>query len=124
MSDQMKVLVVDDVARARQSIKALLATLPQVEAMCEATNGRDAIDMMGTWLPDAVVMDIQMAEMDGLEATQIIKSRWPSVKVIVLSMYGDYEAQARTAGADDFVNKGEPPARLLAALETVAHYNC
>jgi DNA-binding NarL/FixJ family response regulator len=121
MSDQMKVLVVDDVARARQSIMALLATLPQVQATCEATNGREAIDLVGEWMPDAVVMDIQMAEMDGLEATQIIKDRWPAVKVIVLSMYGDYEAQARDAGADAFVNKGEPPAQLLAALETVAH---
>jgi DNA-binding NarL/FixJ family response regulator len=124
MSDQMKVLVVDDMARARQSIKALLATLPQVAAMCEAANGQEAVDLVSKWMPDAVVMDIQMAEMDGLEATRIIKARWPSVKVIVLSMYGDYEAQARTAGADAFVNKGEPPAQLLAALETVARSHC
>jgi hypothetical protein len=46
------------------------------------------------------------------------------VKVIVLSMYGDYEAQARSAGADAFVNKGEPPVRLLDALEAVAGPTC
>ena len=70
--------------------------------------------------PDAVLMDVCMAEMDGIEATQTIKARWPHIKVIVLSMNGDYEAQALEAGADAFVNKGEPPARLLQALDVVA----
>jgi DNA-binding NarL/FixJ family response regulator len=49
-----------------------------------------------------------------------IKARWPHIKIIILSMYGDYEAQALEAGADAFVNKGEPPARLLQALDAVA----
>jgi DNA-binding NarL/FixJ family response regulator len=124
MSDHMKILVVDDMARTRQSIKALLATCPNVDEMCEAANGREAVDVVARWMPDAVVMDIQMVEMDGLEATQLIKAHWPQVKVIVLSMYGDYEAQARAVGADAFVNKGEPPACLLHALEKVAGYQC
>ena len=56
----------------------------------------------------------------GIEATRTIKARWPNIKIIVLSMNGDYEAQALEAGADAFVNKGEPPARLLQALDVVA----
>lgn len=116
----MKVLIVDDMARARRSIQALLATCPNVTEMGEADNGLAALELVAYWQPDVVVMDIQMAEMNGLEATQMIKAQWPEVKVIVLSMYGDYEGQACAAGADAFVNKGDPPACLLNALERVA----
>jgi DNA-binding NarL/FixJ family response regulator len=116
----IRILIVDDLARARQSMKALVGTLPNVAALKEATNGREAVDLAESWTPDAVLMDVVMAEMDGLQATRAIKARWPQIKVIVLSMYGDYEAQALEAGADAFVNKGEPPARLLQALDAVA----
>jgi DNA-binding NarL/FixJ family response regulator len=117
---EMRILIVDDLARARKSMKALVGTHPQVGALKEATNGREAIALAESWAPDAILMDVCMAEMDGLQATRTIKARWPQIKVIVLSMYGDYEAQALAAGADAFVNKGEPPARLLQALDTVA----
>jgi two-component system NarL family response regulator len=60
-----------------------------------------------------------MPEMDGLEATRLIKARWPQVKVIVLSMYADYMADALAAGADAFVSKGEPPERLLGTFTAV-----
>jgi DNA-binding NarL/FixJ family response regulator len=116
----MRILIVDDLARARQSMKALVSTHPSVKALKEATNGREAVAMVESWAPDAVLMDVVMAEMDGLQATRTIKSRWPEIKIIVLSMYGDYEAQALEAGADAFVSKGEPPARLLQALDAVA----
>jgi CheY-like chemotaxis protein len=115
-----RILIVDDLARARQSMKALVSTLPDVTALTEATNGLEAVALAESWTPDAVLMDVCMAEMDGLQATRTIKARWPHIKIIILSMYGDYEAQALEAGADAFVNKGEPPARLLQALDTVA----
>ena len=125
MNENMRVLIVDDLARARQSIRALVGTHPAVEALREAVNGREAIALVESWLPDAVLMDVCMpdpigADMNGIEATRKIKARWPSIKIIVLSMNGDYEAQALEAGADAFVNKGEPPARLLQALDAVA----
>ncbi len=120
MSEHLKVLIVDDLARARQSLKALVGTHPAVAALNEAASGREAVAMVETWSPDAVLMDVCMAEMSGIEATKTIKTRWPGIKVIVISMNGDYEAEALAAGADAFVNKGEPPARLLQALDGVA----
>lgn len=116
----MRILIVDDLARARQSMKALVGTHPAVAAMQEAVSGREAIALVESWTPDAVLMDVCMVEMNGIEATRSIKARWPNIKIIVLSMNGDYEAQALEAGADAFVNKGEPPARLLEALDVVA----
>lgn len=119
MNKQMQILVVDDQARARQSMKALLSTLPQVSEIREAANGQEAIQSAAEYRPDVILMDIVMPVMDGLEATRLIKINHPSVKVIVLSMYGDYEAKAAAAGADAFVTKGEPPSRLLSTLDAL-----
>jgi DNA-binding NarL/FixJ family response regulator len=120
MNEQMRVLIVDDLARARQSMKALVGTHPAVGALNEAGSGREAIALAESWAPDAVLMDVCMADVNGIEATKTIKTHWPNIKIIVLSMNGDYEAQALEAGADAFVNKGEPPAHLLQALDAVA----
>ena len=115
----MQILIVDDQPRARQSLKALLAVWPQVEEVREAANGQEAVHLVEEAQPDVVLMDARMPEMDGVEATRHIKARWPQVKVIVLSMYADYMADALAAGADAFVSKGEPPERLLTILTTV-----
>ncbi len=125
MNEQLRILIVDDLARARQSMKALMGTHPAVAALQEAVNGREAIALVESWAPDAVLMDVCMpdpagANLNGIEATKAIKARWPNIKIIILSINGDYEMQALEAGADAFVNKGEPPARLLEALDMVA----
>jgi RNA polymerase sigma-70 factor (ECF subfamily) len=97
-----------------------LWTWPPVQGVREAMNGREALCLMESTQPDLVIMDVRMPEMDGLAATRLIKTRWPSVRVVVLSMYGEYVDEALAAGADAFVTKGEPPNQLLARLEAVA----
>ena len=92
MSGRLKVLVVDDQARARQSLRALLVTWPLTEEVREAVNGSEAILLVEQSQPDLVLMDARMPEMDGLEATRMIKSRWPKVKIIVLSQSAAIEA--------------------------------
>jgi DNA-binding NarL/FixJ family response regulator len=115
----MQILIADDQTRARQSLKALLATWPTVEQVREASTGQEAVLLVEQAAPDVVVMDARMPEMDGVDATRLIKQRWPRVKVVVWSMYPEYEAEARSAGADAFVAKGEPPQQLLARIEAV-----
>jgi DNA-binding NarL/FixJ family response regulator len=61
-------------------------------------------------------MDARMPEVDGLEATRLIKNRWPGVKVVVLTLYATYRAEALAAGADVFLVKGCPNAELFAAI--------
>lgn len=115
----MQILIADDQPRARQSLKALLATWPTVDWVREACNGQEAVLSVAEATPDVVVMDARMPDMDGLQATRVIKQRWPQVMVVVWSMYPEYEAEARLAGADAFVAKGEPPLQLLARIAAV-----
>ena len=119
MTTPIRVLIADDQLRARQSLKALLRTLPQVAEIHEAADGQEALRCVAETQPDVVLMDVRMPEMDGLQATRLIKTRWPQVKVVVLSMYTEYIDDAVGAGADAFVSKGESPGKLLETLAAV-----
>jgi DNA-binding NarL/FixJ family response regulator len=112
----VRILIADDQRRTRQSLKALLSTsLPETE-IWEAADGAEALRLAEDIHPELVVMDIRMPEVDGLAATRGIKSRWPEIKVLVLSLYAGRQEEARAAGADLFVSKGESPERLLCAF--------
>jgi CheY-like chemotaxis protein len=100
-------------------MKALLATWPLAGPVQEAASGQQAVQLVETFEPDVVLMDIRMPGMDGVEATRLIKSQRPQVKIIALSMYAEYAADAAAAGADAFVSKGQPPGQLLATLAAV-----
>ena len=119
MADHCQILIVDDRPRARQSLRALLSTWSSTADVWEAKDGQQAVQIVQEQQPDVVLMDIRMPKMDGLQATQRIKADWPQVKVVVLTLYGEYEAEALAAGADRFIGKGEPPERLLAALSAL-----
>jgi DNA-binding NarL/FixJ family response regulator len=109
----IRVLIADDQPRARKSLKALLSTWPRVGEMYEASNGREAVQLVKQHQPDVVLMDVRMPEIDGLKATTLIKAQASGVKVIVLSMYLEHRDEALAAGADAFVSKGDAPDRLL-----------
>jgi len=119
MIEKIDVLVADDQHRARQSLRALLCTWPPAGAVLEAETGREALRIVEESRPGLVLMDARMPEMDGLQATLQLKVKWPQIKVVVLSMYGEYETEALAVGADAFVGKGEPPDRLLRVLNAV-----
>jgi DNA-binding NarL/FixJ family response regulator len=66
-------------------------------------------------------MDVRMPVMDGLQATRHIKRHWPQIKIIVLSMYGDYQVDALAAGADAFMSKSESPENVLDKMSQVLY---
>jgi YesN/AraC family two-component response regulator len=115
----IRLLIVDDQPRARQSLKALLATWPQAQEIREASSGKQAVALVEEFQPDIVLMDVRMPEMDGLEAGRLIKAKWPWVKIIMLSMYTEYAADAMAVEADAFFSKGAPPEQLLNTLTEV-----
>ena len=116
MVKTLRILIVDDQKHARRSLQALLATKFQLAETCEAVNGIEAIRCVEECKPDLVLMDARMPDMDGIEATRIIKTKSAHVPVIVLSIYPEYQESALAAGANAFISKGDPPERLLEAL--------
>lgn len=114
--DSCRVLIVDDNARARAGLRALLSVQHELTIVGEAADGQEAVRMVGRARPDVVLLDERMPRMDGLEATRRIKERWPEVRVIVLSMVVTRRTLALAAGADGFLSKGCPAEELLEAI--------
>jgi CheY-like chemotaxis protein len=108
----MNFLIVDDTSRARLSMKALMEVWGLVDEVHEAENGAEGLRMVEEFQPDIVLMDARLPVMSGLEATRQIKARWPQIKIIVMSVFVEYQALAQEAGADGFVSKSDPPEKL------------
>jgi DNA-binding NarL/FixJ family response regulator len=115
----MRIVIADDQLRTRQSLRALLSASLTGTEIWEAADGAEALKLAEDVQPHLVVMDIRMPGVDGIAATRVIKSRWPEIKILVLSMYPNRQEEARVAGADLFVGKGESPERLLFALSSL-----
>ena len=118
MKQRVRVLIADDHPHSRRGLRVLLATSPEVEVVGEATNGQQTLYLVEECQPDVVLMDVRMPVLDGLEAARIIKSRWPEVRVVLLTMHAAYQADARAAGADGFLLKGCSTENLLAAISS------
>ena len=114
---KLRLMIVDDLKRTRDSLAALLLTWEQVGEIREAANGLEAIGLAQVFQPDLVIMDVRMLKLDGIDATRIIKQNTPEVKVVVMSMYPEYDDKAMLANADAFISKGETPERLLAIIQ-------
>jgi CheY-like chemotaxis protein len=116
----MRILVVDNQPRARQSMKALLGAWYPAAELREAADGYEAVQLVEEFQPDVILMDARMPRMSGLEAVRFIKAKSGLIKIIVLSMYGDLQAEALAAGADAFVSKSDPPEKIRETLEDIS----
>ncbi len=112
----VRILIADDQPRARMGLRALLATWPGTGSVREAADGHEAVRAAAEWRPELVLLDARMPHMDGVLAALTIKARWPDIKVVVLSMFGEYRGPALAAGADAFVSKGQAPDEFLDVL--------
>ncbi|VVO61646.1 Oxygen regulatory protein NreC [Pseudomonas fluorescens] len=118
----IRVALVDDHALVRDGIKALLAVMAPLEVVGEAENGADAIEMVGRCQPDLLLVDISLQDMNGLELTRVLRSQYPSLKVLMLSMYdnNEYVIESVRAGASGYVLKNSPSREIIAAIEAIA----
>lgn len=107
--DKIRVLIVDDITETRENIRRMLQFDPNIEIIGEARTGKEAIDLATQKLPDVIVMDINMPDMDGLVATETIRKKHPHIQIIILSVQYEsgYMRRAMLAGARDFLTK--PP---------------
>ncbi len=120
----IKVLVVDDMAQTRQSLQKLLLLEPNVDVVGLARTGKQAVQLAVQKEPDVVLMDINMPDMDGLEATRQIKEKLPLAQVIMLTVQDDpvYMREALRSGARDFLIKPPGIDDLFAAIHQAEHY--
>jgi CheY-like chemotaxis protein len=112
----LRILIADDDHHVRAALRAFLSTMLQCEIVAETTNGAELLVQTARHHPDSVVLDLRMPELDGIRAIRILKSRWPEIRVVVLTLYGEQRTVALAAGADAFVAKGDAPEQLIQAL--------
>jgi DNA-binding NarL/FixJ family response regulator len=117
----IRVLIADDHTLVREGIRSLLEKLPDVQVVGEATDGRDALNLLKTCQPDVVLMDISMPRLNGLDATRHMVRVMPNVRVIILSMHRSeqYVWQALEAGAAGYLLKDTDLTEVSVAINAV-----
>jgi DNA-binding NarL/FixJ family response regulator len=120
-TDVLRVLIADDHPMFRNGMRALLATVNDIEVVGEVATGEDAIAEAAMLQPDVVLMDLQMPGVGGVEATRAILFASPHIRVLVVTMFeDDYSVfTAMRAGARGYVVKGASPDELLRAIRAV-----
>jgi len=120
-SSKIRILTVDDHPVVRQGIAGLIAVQPDMVLVGEASNGREAIQQFRTHHPEVTLMDLQMPEMNGLDALIAIRNEFPDAKVIVLTTYaGDVQIlRALKAGAQAYLLKNTLHKELLETIRAV-----
>lgn len=122
-TEPIRVLIADDHAIVRAGIRSELQRLPRVQIVAEATDGREALELIEVHRPHVVFMDISMRGLNGLEATARVTKEFPGVRVVILSMHQneEYFWQALKSGAAGYVLKKAAITELANALERVIH---
>lgn len=113
-TDKISVYLVDDVAELRELVRLGLETDPGFEVIGEAGDGRSAVEGVGSAGPAAVLLDLSMPDMDGLEAIPLIRERSPHTAIVVLSGFAadPMSARAIERGADGYIEKGTAVTRI------------
>lgn len=122
-STPIRVLLADDHDILRQGLRLLLEMQPDIQVVGEACTGVEAIEQTIKHAPDVAVMDISMAQMDGLQASRQIRTLRPETQVLILTMHEseEYFLQSLRMGAAGYLVKKAAPADLCAAVRTIAH---
>src|SRR5215210_1610832 len=120
-NEAITVLVADDHAIVRQGLRTYLELQPDIQVVGEAADGRQAVEMVRNLVPDVVLMDLVMPNMDGVEATRAVTSMSPSTRVIVLTSFSEDEQVFNSikAGAQGYLMKDVLPQDLARAIRTV-----
>ncbi|GIV78977.1 response regulator transcription factor [Litorilinea aerophila] len=119
----LRVLIADDHPLFRDGLKALLLSAPDTQVVGEAASGREAIALAAQLRPQVVLMDLQMPDMDGIQATRQILAANPQINVLMVTMFEDDESvfAAMRAGARGYVLKGARRDEMLRAIRAVGN---
>ncbi|MFD0588118.1 response regulator [Paenibacillus sp. GCM10027627] len=116
----IRILLAEDQALVLQGLKMMIETDPEMKVAGEAANGRDAVARCESGVFDIAVLDIRMPVMSGLDAARIIRSRWPAMKVLMLTTFNDdqYAMEAMKCGANGYMLKDAEPEALHRAIRS------
>lgn len=122
MSEAIRILLADDHTLFRDGLRALFGSLPDMEVVGEAATGKAAISLAEELQPDVVLMDIQMPDLNGIEATRQIVQTSPHIGVIIITMFEDDDSvfAAMRAGARGYVLKGADQEEMLRVIRAVS----
>jgi DNA-binding NarL/FixJ family response regulator len=117
----ISILIVDDHALVRNGLRRHLEAQEDFSVVGEAVNGREGVAMIQELLPDVVIMDVAMPEMDGIEATRIVCGQFPLLKVVMLSIYDSTDncIRALHGGAVGYVLKESASDEIVTAVRTI-----
>lgn len=117
----IRVMIAEDQELIRQSLEIILDNKPDIELVGIAENGKEALELVRKKLPDIILMDIRMPEMDGVKCIQAIKEKYPQIKIIVLTTFDDdeYVYNSLRYGASGYLLKGISSKELLDSIRAV-----
>lgn len=117
-----RILIADDHGILRAGLRALLNDDPQLEVVAEAADGEEAIVMVAKHQPDIVLLDMNMPGLNGVEATRVLLSQYPQLKVLILTVHEDFGLvrEALQAGASGYIIKRAVESELINAIKAVA----
>ena len=119
-STQIKIAIADDHKIFRDGIKMALSNKDNLKILWEAEDGKDMMHKISIKMPDVLLMDIRMPEIDGINAIQILRKEYETVKIIVLTMYDDHQmiTKMMEMGANAFLTKTTDPEEIYEAILT------
>ena len=110
------VVIADGSTRARLGLSAMLSAQPGIHVAGGATQGDEVLALVADQQPDVVLLDARLPGSDGIKTARMLKMYFPKVRIIIISLYMDHQAEALAAGADMFLIKGCPIEELIGAV--------
>lgn len=119
--EKIKIIIADDHTMFLQGIVSLLENEEEITIIGKATNGKEIFEIIGSILPDVILLDISMPEMDGIEVTKIVKEKYPSIKILIVSTHSNVQIIAKLIrmGVDGYLLKNAEKKELLHAIYTL-----
>jgi len=121
----IKVIIVDDQEIVREGLKMILSLHEEIEVIGEACNGEDLLKLLLAKTPKVILMDIRMPVMDGIEATKLVKEKYPHIKIIILTTFNEdeYIFDVLKNGADGYILKDSASKEIIDSIKTACEGN-
>jgi DNA-binding NarL/FixJ family response regulator len=118
---KIKIIIADDQRVYRDGLKVVISDDDHLEVIAEADNGEDLMNILQAMTPDIILMDLHMPIMNGMEATKQVREKYPGIKILVVTMYGDdiFSNHLMENGANGYLLKNAEPEEIIRSIYSV-----